>query len=199
MKHSNKSIWLVTALGLLATACPQEGVGDPCTPEDEYRAEFNGYGIKEVNVESRSFQCVTRICLVNHFQGRVSCPYGQTEEVAAAEATSGTVDASGCAIPGDTKPVTVAVQPQLDGRRPSDAVYCSCRCAGPDKDANYCECPSGYSCTKLVDDLGLGRGQLSGSYCIKKGTAYATTDAYGSDCIRPAAGSTGPEQCPIED
>ena len=32
---------------------------------------------REENIESRSFQCQTRICLVNHFQGRVSCPLGQ--------------------------------------------------------------------------------------------------------------------------
>jgi ankyrin repeat protein len=31
-----------------------------------------------VNVESRSFQCETRLCLAANFQGRVSCPYGQS-------------------------------------------------------------------------------------------------------------------------
>jgi hypothetical protein len=57
--------------------CGGGGVGDPCVPEQEYDTCFGGFQIGEVNVESKSFQCQTRLCLVNHFQGRVSCPYGQ--------------------------------------------------------------------------------------------------------------------------
>ena len=67
----------VGALGLVPIACQSGGVGDPCTPEDEYSATFSGFNVDEENIESRSFQCLTRICLVNHFQGRVSCPQGQ--------------------------------------------------------------------------------------------------------------------------
>ncbi|RLB61037.1 MAG: hypothetical protein DRI90_12305 [Deltaproteobacteria bacterium] len=63
------------ALGLMG--CPGAGIGDPCTPEDEYRENFAGFKLTEENIESRSFQCKSRICLVNHFQGRVSCPKGQ--------------------------------------------------------------------------------------------------------------------------
>ena len=49
---------------LLAAApgCSDEGVGDPCTPEQEYDPSFNGFDEKEVNVESKSFQCRTRLC-----------------------------------------------------------------------------------------------------------------------------------------
>jgi len=67
----------VGALGLVPIACQSGGVGDPCTPEDEYTSTFSGFNVDEENIESRSFQCATRICLVNHFQGRVSCPQGQ--------------------------------------------------------------------------------------------------------------------------
>jgi hypothetical protein len=67
----------VGAMGILPLACQSGGVGDPCTPEDEYNTEFPGFKVTEENIESRSFQCQTRICLVNHFQGRVSCPAGQ--------------------------------------------------------------------------------------------------------------------------
>lgn len=67
----------IFGLSLLPLACPTSGVGDPCIPEDEYRANFRGFTLKEENIESRSFQCQTRLCLVNHFQGRVSCPFGQ--------------------------------------------------------------------------------------------------------------------------
>lgn len=59
------------------SGCQSTGVGDPCTPEQEYDPSFLGFDFHEVSVESKSFQCQTRLCLVNHFQGRVSCPYGQ--------------------------------------------------------------------------------------------------------------------------
>jgi hypothetical protein len=67
----------VAALGFIPTACQSGGIGDPCTPEEEYNPQFAGFKVTEENIESRSFQCQTRICLVNHFQGRVSCPLGQ--------------------------------------------------------------------------------------------------------------------------
>src|SRR6185503_19076682 len=67
----------VVTIGILPVACQSGGVGDPCTPEDEYDSQFAGFKVTEENIESRSFQCSTRICLVNHFQGRVSCPLGQ--------------------------------------------------------------------------------------------------------------------------
>jgi hypothetical protein len=68
----------VGAVGILPVACQSGGVGDQCTPEDEYDTQFAGFKVAEENIESRSFQCSTRICLVNHFQGRVSCPEGQS-------------------------------------------------------------------------------------------------------------------------
>jgi hypothetical protein len=57
--------------------CNSTGIGDPCTPEAEYSQAFLGFQISEVNIETKSFQCQTRLCLANHFQGRVTCPYGQ--------------------------------------------------------------------------------------------------------------------------
>jgi hypothetical protein len=164
--------------------CTPGGVGDPCTPEDEYQQTFSGFQQTEVNVESRSFQCATRICLVNHFQGRVSCRLGQEAPLDAATGMpTGASYAPACSIPG-TKPSTtqtdenninVKVPAQLVERQTEKAVYCSCRCNGPDKSARYCECPDGFECSKLVDDLkipGSTGGNLAGSYCIRAGTAY---------------------------
>ena len=202
--------WLLAAaLGLSALACQSGGVGDPCIPEDEYHQTFNGYAQTEVNVESKSFQCETRVCIVNHFQGRVSCPYGQSGM--SADGTSPDIvdptspdykqpiDPARCRIPGtdgkhcidgNTPPnpvscpsgggagltnidaITVPVDPQLVYRNAQDTVYCSCRCKGPDTTAKYCECPSGYVCSELVKELGLGPSQLAGSYCVKSGTVY---------------------------
>jgi hypothetical protein len=151
-------------------ACQSGGVGDPCVPEDEYQSYFSGYELGEVDFETRSFQCETRVCLVNHFQGRVSCPYGQTVS------TSG---AARCHMPGWSDPasaIRVDVRPTLTNRRASDAVYCSCRCGGSDKLGRYCRCPEGFTCTELLRDVGLGSSELAGSYCIKAGTAYDSFD-----------------------
>lgn len=147
----------------LVLACNDSSVGDPCIPEDEYRANFSGYSKEEVNVESRSFQCETRLCLVNKFQGRVSCPSGQQRE------------GGGCQTPDGALPVSVPVAPQLVARPPLDAVYCSCRCAGPEGSGltdtgPACECPEGFECTELIPNVELGDRQLAGSYCVKQGT-----------------------------
>ncbi len=164
---------LAAGLGLLALGCDPGGVGDPCVPEDEYNRGFSGFSETEVNVESRSFQCETRVCLVNHFRGRVSCPYGQTE----ADLMLPPDDPRRCRVPGasganEVDAIDVVVEPQLVERQANNAVYCSCRCDGPDPNARYCECPDGFQCTELVEDLGLGSGQLAGSYCIKDNTAF---------------------------
>jgi hypothetical protein len=175
-------------LGLAALGCTPGGVGDPCTPEDEYQNNFNGFQVTETNVESRSFQCETRLCLVNHFQGRVSCRMGQSADVAEPYKPAGTTTTNPtwkpvCSIPGtkvnrtdrnSADNINVEVKPQLTGRQTDKAVYCSCRCDGPDKNARYCECPDGFECAHLVDSLQItsGAGQLAGSYCIRAGSKY---------------------------
>src|SRR2546423_6906122 len=178
----NQKTWaaaLVTlALGVLAFGCQSGGIGDPCTPEDEYQQFFSGYEVTEVNIESKSFQCETSLCLVNHFQGRVSCPYGQTDAQAKGSADP---EFTLCHIPGTcaqgncsaTTRIQVAVNKQLTNRRAIDSVYCSCRCAGPDTNARYCKCPSGYQCVNLLESIPrLGSAELAGSYCIKAGTEF---------------------------
>lgn len=181
MTRSQWVILLFSTLSAAASAvgCESGGVGDPCIPEDEYTPTFSGFGVTEANVESRSFQCVTRVCIANHFQGRVTCPYGQTKATADAYKDVASVDPASVADPGacfvpmsSNRTIKVAVEPQLKSRRAEDTVYCSCRCEGPDKTAAYCDCPSGYSCQTLVPDLGLGQAQLVGKYCIKNGTEY---------------------------
>jgi hypothetical protein len=145
------------------TGCQSSGVGDPCTPEAEYDQAFLGFSVLEVNTESQSFQCQTRLCLVNHFQGRVSCPYGQKPD---GSPVDGTVPCSrgtdpdsvdqrdhGCCVPGGHFPVDgkdhavsgapfmdpnamALVKPQCTDRTADQAVYCSCRCANVDGQTN---------------------------------------------------------------
>jgi hypothetical protein len=182
---------VATSLCLWATlGCQPGGQGDPCIPEDEYTTSFSGYDEDEVNVESRSFQCETRVCLVNHFRGRVSCPYGQTQTDID---TKGGDDVDRCHIPGTSgenavDAVAVPVRPQLEERVPDRAVYCSCRCANAhgktDDGAKYCDCASGFTCTQLIDDLGLGSKQLAGAYCIRNGSKFDDTAPPGRSCSR---------------
>jgi hypothetical protein len=66
------AITLLSGIG-----CQSTGVGDPCTPEQEFKPSYLGAELTEVKAESNSYQCQSFLCLVNHFQGRVTCPYGQ--------------------------------------------------------------------------------------------------------------------------
>ena len=167
----------VTAV--VSQGCNRGGVGDPCIPEQEFDARFAGFDPGEVNVESRSFQCLTRLCLVNHFRGRVTCPYGQS-----------------CTTPGNGDNVVGAVQPQCTDRTAADAVYCSCRCANADgrtdDGANYCECPDAFQCTQLVNPVIGGDQNLVGGYCIKKGTEYNAASA----CTLSCDPNTPSQTCP---
>ncbi|HEX4514990.1 MAG TPA: hypothetical protein VH054_15700 [Polyangiaceae bacterium] len=154
----------VTAV--VSQGCNRGGVGDPCIPEQEFDAQFLGFDPGEVNVESHSFQCLTRTCLVNHFRGRVTCPYG----------------GQSCTTPESTTNVVGgAVQAQCTDRTAADAVYCSCRCANgdgrTDDGANYCACSDGFECAQLVNSIGVGDSNLVGGYCIKKGTEYNAASA----------------------
>jgi len=211
-------LWFVAlALGLSALGCTPGGVGDPCIPEDEYQQYFNGFQVTETNVESRSFQCETRVCLVNHFQGRVSCRMGQDAQVDAAGMPVAGYHPK-CSIPG-TEPtdnpadpsrnnVLVQVPAQLLDRQTERAVYCSCRCDGPEKNAKYCECPEGFECSPVVQNLKItqGSGQLAGSYCIRTGSAYNAADRpSGTTCAsNPGAcgcdvtGKDRPAECGVE-
>jgi hypothetical protein len=156
----------VTAI--VSQGCNRGGVGDPCIPEQEFDTQFPGFDPGEVNVELRSFQCLTRLCLVNHFRGRVTCPYGQS-----------------CTTP-DNANVVGTVQPQCTDRTADDAVYCSCRCANADgrtdDGANYCACPDGFQCSQLVQPIPNHDVGLAGAYCIKKNTEYNAASACTLSC-----------------
>lgn len=162
--------------------CKQTGVGDPCIPELEYDPTFNGFTLGDVYLESKSFQCQTRLCLVNHFRGRLTCPYGQTSM---GQPPNGA--GQPCSLPGGScaadktqcivgKNGSAEVPPQCTNHRSDIAVYCSCRCAnenGKTNDgANYCSCPDGYACKQLVAPTKLGNEGLTGAYCVKASDTF---------------------------
>jgi hypothetical protein len=126
-------------------------------------------------LELESPSCGGMPCVIDHFQGLTSCPYGQTADGGPPPGAD-----AGCLVPGTSTPVqpdpplpSDAVLPWCANRLASATVTCSCRCANAagatDDDAGpYCTCPSGYSCAPLVS-AGF---PTSGSYCIKTGTEF---------------------------
>ncbi|MEO7114171.1 MAG: hypothetical protein ABI183_27265 [Polyangiaceae bacterium] len=190
---------------LPAAACKSTGVGDPCTPEAEYNTSGNGsdgFSIDEVNFESKSFQCLTRLCLVNHFQGRVSCQYGQDSSGNPPPGVK-----NGCTVPNDaTQKITGdpslgaknVVNPQCTDRTADKAVYCSCRCANADgktdDGANYCACPDGFTCSQLVSPIGTTNEGLTGAFCIKQGTEYDKSNACANTCDPTTNPCPGPQE-----
>lgn len=136
------------------------GIGDPCVPAIENDPTFASFHESQVVIEDRSRACSSGVCLVNHFRGRVSCPYGD-------------LASGGCQTPrGDVvRPAgSDGVEPQCTDRRAADAVYCSCRCANAegrtDDGGSYCPCGAGFSCQPLIAFV-PGEEKLAGSYCVK--------------------------------
>lgn len=156
-------LWTTPIVGCEET----QGVGDPCTPEDEYSPEFSGFAVGEVSVESQSAQCPTGICIVRGFQGRVSCPYGTNGPSPDPNATPVVDHPYGCTLPDSTASVMVPV-PAWRTEFPAElGVYCSCRCGGADRSARSCTCPSGFACAPVGQD-GME------SYCIRVGSNVDT-------------------------
>ena len=147
-------------------------IGAPCVPAIEDEPSFGGFNEREVAIETKSRSCSSGVCLVNHFRGRVSCPYG--------EATKG-----GCRTP---RGIAVdagsfsAVEAQCADRRPEVAVHCSCRCANAlgrtDDGASYCACGAGFVCESLIAPV-PGEDALAGSYCVR---AAALPSTCGASC-----------------
>jgi hypothetical protein len=127
-------LFSVIAVGILPSACESGGVGDPCLPEDEYSPQFAGFKVTEENIESRSFQCQTRICLVNHFQGRVSCPLGQP----APAPCNGPDDTASCGADGQCVQAAVYAP---DCKSDADCGGRTCNLQG-----KFCECVDSTGC-----------------------------------------------------
>lgn len=151
------------------------GIGDPCVPAIENDPTFASFHESQVVIEDRSRACASGVCLVNHFRGRVSCPYGD-------------LASGGCQTPrGDlVRPAGPdGVEPQCTDRRAADAVYCSCRCANAegrtDDGGSYCPCGAGFACQPLVAFV-PGEEKLAGSYCVKDSVPVTAKSACTRTC-----------------
>lgn len=156
----------------LDQAADASRVGYPCVPSDEANPDFPGFDKNSITVESGNPSCGGGVCIVDRFQGRVTCADGQPAPAACiddAECADGAcVDGlctSGC-FAGDL-PVTVPVCGQCSDRTTAEAVHCSCMCGpppseDPDPTASYCSCPGGFTCQPVAR-----WGELAGSYCVR--------------------------------
>lgn len=155
-------------------------IGNACIPSDELYPEFGGYELDTINLETSSAACSSGLCLSYHHRGRVSCPYGQTEEDLSLPADH----PQRCRVPrtemSEVVPVEVAVPPSFADRPPEDAAYCTCQCGGPNAD---CICPEGFACQEVFEDVGF---DVPRHLCIKAGTAYDSTTPPQVPC-RPGA------------
>jgi hypothetical protein len=155
--------WIaISVLALGAAACANEGVGDPCVPENipcenPETNEGCGYGPTESYIESSSAQCRSRVCVVHKLSGgpaglaldpRDICdrdegrPYNPS-------VPGKPYDSPGC-----------VTQAQID-----ESIYCSCRCRdGDNNKVEGCECADGFRCEEI---LTLGGDGIRGSYCVR--------------------------------
>ncbi len=161
-------------------------IGTPCLPSQENGATFDGYSNEDVNIDSTPASGEPT-CVVDHFRGLVTCPYGQT--------ATGQPPAGGSACTTtDGQPVAGMVEPQCTDRPAAKVVVWSCRCANTQGETNdghaYCTCPSSTVCMQLVAPIGMAGDDISGAYCMPPG---ALTDG-GEMCSVACSPMTAP--CP---
>lgn len=196
MKAGGLLTFFIGFSALALGACESGGVGDPCVPEDEYRENFAGFKLSEENIESRSFQCKTRICLVNHFQGRVSCPRGQqaptncTDNENACQGDEGCVEAG--AIIVDCDPTPCGEEGAAEGNC-NDANNFNQACGGRvcDEVGRFChcevgECPDGYTCGEqkqcVTKVCSVGDPDNDPDHCYVPGTTIPVVPEVCAQC-----------------
>lgn len=195
-------------------------IGAACIPSQELSTTFLGFDVRQVVVDEGNAACASGVCLVDHFQGRVTCPYGQNATATGADLSAatnapcrGTIpdQGSACCTPGSEKPVIASqdvgsatpmsseIRPNCIDRLAAKTVTCSCRCANAagktDDGAHYCSCPGGFTCTQVVPELEVG-DPLAGAYCIANGSAYdSLTSCTGVAGCDPTATTGQPAYC----
>jgi hypothetical protein len=161
-------------------------VGIACIPSEERSPTFAGFHPKEVTLDEGNSACASDVCLVNHFEGLTSCPYGQDSTGAAPPgAQPCALPDAGAAVHPDGGVYGQSVGAWCTDRKPSSAVYCSCRCQNAlgktDDGASYCSCPTGFTCSQVVPAIEPGDPR-AGGYCIRTGSQYSPNSACSNTC-----------------
>jgi hypothetical protein len=152
-------------------------IGAPCLPLAESMTSFDGVASSEINLETRGVASGSPTCISYHFEGRVTCPYGQSA------AGQGPACAGACRTPNGTTVIGM-VQPQCVDRPASKYVFYTCRCAdaqGATNNDTYCTCPAGTTCKQMFAPLG-GEDNFSGAYCLPDGLVDAGPSACSTRC-----------------
>jgi hypothetical protein len=154
-------------------------IGTACVPSRENNSVFRSYSLGVIQIDPPVSVSGEPVCLVYHFLGFGTCPYGQDANgIAPAAATP-------CVRPNG-QPITGEVPAQCTDRRPASTIFWSCRCAnaqGSTADgASYCTCPSGTTCSPTYQSLGDGEDDESGSYCLSAGASFDAATACASSC-----------------
>jgi hypothetical protein len=142
-------VTILAPFALVAIACTDEGVGDPCIPEAipcDSAGKNCGYKASEAYLEASSVQCRSRLCLVYRLDNDSNNQFPSDPR----ELCSQNDNADGC----------------LTNQQLLDSVYCTCRCGGGNGTDN-CDCPSGYTCQPVLTQGGPG---IVGDYCVKTAT-----------------------------
>jgi hypothetical protein len=152
----------VAALGLGLLQCSGGGtgenmVGTPCTPSLEKDARFASFKVTEETIETGAPECGGGVCLVNHFQGRMSCPLGQAAPV----------DAQG--LEGCTPVFENGLY--VVGQGSCEAGY---NCVQAASLSPSCDPGKGFDADKQCQNLGAG------GRCSSEGFCECETD---SDCL----------------
>jgi hypothetical protein len=192
----------VVAIGFFPASCQTGGIGDPCTPEDEYLGTFAGFKVTQENIESRSFQCESRICLVAHFQGRVSCPAGQPIKTPCREDSECTGEGEACRESATFAPSCTNETAEQDCASLSGACnkegFCECSddtcpegyfCDGDSKQCKLFVCHKEGNCQDPTKDLEFNKNK---DCCIPGTDTPVASEVCGqceADGLRDAAGS----------
>ena len=138
-------------------------IGAPCVPPDENSPFFAGYKVTEDVIVQGAAECGTGVCLVNHFQGHVTCPLGQATPrdaqglpgcVPERDAQGNSLVAQGSCSAGDNCIQTGSYSPKCDlslGQNEADQ-HCAGFGAGNQCGATgICECTTDADCLFVTD------------------------------------------------
>jgi hypothetical protein len=156
-------------------------IGAPCPPIEEEKPTFQGFGILEESIVSRFPVCGNGgVCLVNHFQGRVSCPFGQDAPKRCTAVGMGCFGGAVCV------PVLIGA-PSCDPSASAAEQAAQCSGAGAcNAEGKFCECtpdscPSDSECDENTKRCTVHVCHVRGS-CQ---TADSTAADANKDCCVP--------------